>query len=86
MTAIVIPRCPLLGVCVCFILGIVFNQSFKVPLAVLFLFTVLFLSLSLLIRKAILATIFILVAIIFLGGLYSGNYQLFPSRHVSRMP
>ncbi|HOY10295.1 MAG TPA: ComEC/Rec2 family competence protein [Candidatus Omnitrophota bacterium] len=86
MTALVFPRCPLLGVCVCFILGIVLNQSFKVPFAVLFLFTVLFLSLSLLIRKATLATIFILVAIIFLGGLYSGNYQLVPSRHVSRMP
>ncbi|HQO57638.1 MAG TPA: ComEC/Rec2 family competence protein [Candidatus Omnitrophota bacterium] len=82
----VFSRRPLLGVCLCFILGIVFAQGFQVPGAILFILTVFLLLMSLRARSATLSTVLLLSAVMCVGTGYFRNYQILPAGHVGRMP
>ena len=76
---------PILWICLSFILGIVINEHVNPPIFILFFLIVLFLLLSLLTFQKRISSIFMLVSFIFIGSVYSHNYQTFPSNHISKI-
>lgn len=79
------PR-PLGWVCVCFSLGIVVNEYFKISFAIFSFLTALGMLLSLLTQRRRISTFFLLLAVVFLGLVYAKNYQIFSSNHVWHIP
>jgi ComEC/Rec2-related protein len=74
---------PLLGIFLCFTLGIVLNGQLAIPW--IFVLASATLLLSVLTCRKRIATIFLLLFFIFLGAGYSRNYQTVPPNHVNRL-
>src|SRR3990167_2617202 len=76
---------PLVWGCVCFSLGIIINEYFKIPFIVLFFVTALWMFMGLLARRGKWFGIFLLLSIICLGAVYAGSFQHLPKDHISRI-
>ncbi len=76
---------PLLWVCLCFALGIVVDEYVRVSLVISSILTAGLILLSLFIRHRRISTLFLLLAFISLGSIYSRNYQTYPRDHISRI-
>jgi len=73
---------PLMGVCVCFVLGIIGNEYIQISFGVSALLTAGLMFLSVFIRQRKLSVVFLLSGITFLGGIYSKDYQTSPPNHI----
>lgn len=79
---------PLLWVCLCFGLGIVLNEYFKIPLVIFLIPMILFLLLSACstLRKPGVSTMCLLLAVVCGAAVYAKNYITLPPDHISRVP
>ncbi len=74
---------PLVGVCVGFALGIIFNLYVDVPLPLLLFLLGLFLVLSLCVDNKNVSAVLMVATIVFAGWTYARNYQALPSNHIT---
>ena len=76
---------PLLWVCVPWILGIVINKYFNIPFVVFSFLAASFLLLALFNRQSRIATIFLLLAVLCAGSIYSKNHATVSPDHISKL-
>lgn len=76
---------PLLWVCTSFIFGIVINKYFNISFLIFAFWAAACLLLSFLIRRSKLAAVFLLIALLCAGAMYSKNYETVSLNHISKL-
>jgi competence protein ComEC len=76
---------PLLWVCASFILGIIIHKTLNIPFGLFSALAVAFLLPAVSIRRPNTSTLFLLLAVLCIGALYSKNYETTPAGHISKL-
>jgi competence protein ComEC len=78
-------RRPLQWICLCFGLGVVFNEYFRVPWGVFLSLAAVFLLVSVMSRNPKVSTACLLSAVVCGAAAHAGNYTAFPSDHINHV-